>query len=184
MQREDRVKMKIGIVSDSHKKLELLKEAIDRLKKDGAEFLVHAGDIVLEESLELLEKSGLPYQAVIGNNDLHLIEVTDRYNLYKEPHYFKIGDIRAKLMHLPYYLNNDAELIIYGHTHYFFARLNNNTLYINPGEICARKKPLSEFAMAEYKNGQWSVDYYRKKMQPVQEEGYTVEKIETAKEEA
>ncbi|NPA73730.1 MAG: YfcE family phosphodiesterase [Epsilonproteobacteria bacterium] len=154
--------MKIGLVSDSHKRIDLLENAIDRLKEDGAEFLVHAGDIVLKESLDLLEKSSLPYHAVLGNNDIHLMEYTDRYNLFQEPHYFKIGDIKAKLMHLPYYLNNDAQVIIYGHTHYFFAQIKQGTLYVNPGEICGRKKPLSEFAMIEDNLDGWVVTYYSK----------------------
>ncbi len=162
--------MKIGIVSDSHKKIHLLKEAIDRLKKDGAEYLVHAGDIVLKESLDVLRDSKLPYQAVIGNNDIHLMEFINDYNLFQEPHYFKIGNIKTKLMHLPYYLNNDVELIIYGHTHYFFAKVNQGSLYINPGEICARKKPLSEFAMIENGDDFWTISYYKKDIYSPQEE--------------
>ncbi len=162
MQRKDRVRMKIGIVSDSHKKIDLLKEAIERLKNDGAEYLIHAGDIVLKESLDILKESKLPYQAVIGNNDTHLIKFLDDYNLFQEPHYFKIGNIEVKLMHLPHYLNNDAKLIIYGHTHYFDAKVEQGTLYINPGEICARKKPLSEFVMIENEDDFWMVNYYRK----------------------
>jgi len=156
--------MKIGIVSDSHKKIELLKDAIDRLKLDGAEFLIHAGDIVLEESLMLLEDSNLPYQAVIGNNDIHLIGVMRKYNLFKEPHYFKIEDIKVKLMHLPYYLNNDTDIIVYGHTHHFFAEIKEGSLYINPGEICARKKPISEFALVEKTKESWSVIHYQKEI--------------------
>jgi len=64
--------MKIGIISDSHKKINLLKEAIERLENDGAKYLVHAGDIVLKESLDLLQNCHIPYKAVIGNNDSQL----------------------------------------------------------------------------------------------------------------
>ena len=156
--------MKIGIISDSHRKIELLQNAIKRLKSDGAEFLVHAGDIVLEESLQLLENSGLPYQAVFGNNDFHLLSFADKYNIANEPHYFKIGKISAKLMHYPYYLNGDTDLVIFGHTHYFEAEYKNDTLYINPGEICARKKPVSEFALIEKGKESWSVYHYEKDM--------------------
>jgi len=156
--------MKIGVVSDSHKKVDLLRNAINRLKSDGAEFLIHAGDIVLEESLEVLKSSKLPYQAIFGNNDLHLLELAKRYNISNEPHYFKINGISVKLMHHPYYLNGDADLVVFGHTHYFEAEYKNSTLYLNPGEICARKKPISEFALIEYKDNKWKVFHYERDM--------------------
>lgn len=156
--------MKIGIVSDSHKKIELLQNAIKILKNDGAEFVIHAGDIVLEESLQLLEDSKLPYQAVFGNNDFHLLNLAGKYNIANEPHYFKIGNLSVKLMHYPYYLNGDSDLVVFGHTHYFEAEHKNNTLYINPGEICARKKSVSEFALIEKKDGTWNVFHYEKDM--------------------
>lgn len=168
--------MKIGVVSDSHKKIDLLKSAIDKFKKDGAKFIIHAGDIVLEESLELLENCGLPYQAVFGNNDMQLLGLAKNYNIANEPHYFKIDNISVKLMHYPYYLNNDTDLIVFGHTHYFECELKNDTLYINPGEICARKKPISEFALIENKSNSWKVWHYEKDMLK-EDLGYKIEEI-------
>ena len=154
--------MKIGIVSDSHKKIELLDNALKILKKDGAGFIIHAGDIVLEESLQLLKNSGLSYRAVFGNNDFHLLNLAGQYNIANEPHYFNIDNISVKLMHYPYYLNGDSELVVFGHTHYFEAEYKNSTLYINPGEICARKKPISEFALIEKKAQDWEVYHYER----------------------
>jgi putative phosphoesterase len=156
--------LRIGIVSDSHKKIGLLESALNILKDNGAEFIIHAGDIVLKESLDLLRSAGLPYQAVFGNNDIHLLGLAGNYNINSEPHYFNIGNISAKLMHYPYYLNNDTDLIVFGHTHYFECESKNNTLYINPGEICARKKPVSEFALIEKENDSWRVFHYEKDM--------------------
>ena len=156
--------MKIGIVSDSHKKTGFLKDAIDRLKADGANFLIHAGDIVLKEGLELLKESSLPYKAVFGNNDARLYEYAKEYDIDLEPYYFHIENIKVKLMHHPYYMMNDADLIVCGHTHYFKAEIQNGTLYINPGEICARKKPVSEFVMVEKTQKGWSLRVYTKEL--------------------
>ena len=60
--------MKIGILSDSHLKSGYTKD-VDFLKDEGCEYLIHAGDLCIEKNLELLEKSGLKYIAVFGNND-------------------------------------------------------------------------------------------------------------------
>lgn len=135
--------MKIGIISDTHKRIGRAKKAIELLVSEGVEYIIHAGDVVKEEILQLLEETQLPYKAVIGNNDYHLSEVMDRYNLYSEPHYFHIHETKFKLMHHPLYMAPDVDIIIYGHTHIYDCDYKNGTLFLNPGEVCARDKELS-----------------------------------------
>ena len=136
--------MKIGILSDSHLKSDYTKEVIDFLKEIKSDYLVHAGDLCVEKNLKLLEESELKYIAVFGNNDRYLVDLTSNYNIKQEPYYFKIKDTTFKLMHLPYYLTPDSDVVIFGHTHIFECDYKNNTLYINPGEVCAREKPSIE----------------------------------------
>ncbi len=152
----------LGILSDSHKKPDLTAEAIGELKAKGVQHLIHAGDFSLEQNLELLKQSGLPYTAVFGNNDNRLIEVASSYSIYKEPHYFKLDGIRFKLMHLPFYLSGDTEVVIYGHTHAFECEKRGKTLFLNPGELCARNKPVSEYAMLEVTVNEFRVHYFAK----------------------
>ena len=152
--------MKIGILSDSHTKTELHRDAIDHLTSLGVEYLLHAGDIMLEEHLQMLVDTGLPYACVYGNNDTSLISLHGTYNIYQEPHFFKIEDLRIKMMHLPYYMAADADLIVSGHTHIFEASLVKDKLFINPGEVCAREKPLSECALVIVKNNSFEVTHY------------------------
>ncbi len=154
--------MKIGIISDTHSKIKKTKKAIDRLLEDGAEFFIHAGDIVETEVLDMLEASGKKYIAVYGNNDAHLVAYHDKYNLVQEPYYFKLADTKFKLMHLPFYMNGDTEIVISGHTHFFHAEKKGDTLFLNSGEICARKKPISEFAMLEVTKENFFVTRYEK----------------------
>jgi uncharacterized protein len=61
--------MIIGILSDSHGKLDRLGQAIAVLKRRGAEAIVHCGDIGRPECLLMLAASGLPVYAVAGNMD-------------------------------------------------------------------------------------------------------------------
>jgi putative phosphoesterase len=155
--------MKIGILSDTHNKVKLAKITIDFLLSEGAEFLIHAGDIVEVEILELLQKSGLRYVAVYGNNDAHLVPYHNKYNLVQEPHYFKLANTRFKLMHLPFYMSPDADVIIFGHTHTFEVEFQNKTLYLNPGEVCARNKDFSECAMLNVEPTTFTLSYYTRK---------------------
>ncbi len=141
--------MKIGIISDTHKKYKKAKKAVEMLLKNGAEFIVHAGDIVEVDTLELLKNSTKKYVAVYGNNDAHLVTHNNDYNLVQEPYYFKLADTSFKLMHHPFYMTPDTEIVLYGHTHIFKSEFNNGTLFLNPGEACARNKPVSSCAMIE-----------------------------------
>ncbi len=154
--------MKIGILSDSHLKSDYTKEVIDFLKEIKSDYLVHAGDLCIEKNLLLLEESELKYVAVFGNNDRNLLNLTSSYNIKQEPYYFKIKDITFKLMHLPYYLSPDSEVVIFGHTHVFECDYKNKTLFINPGEVCAREKPLIECVQLEIKENEYIISRYFK----------------------
>ncbi len=152
--------MKIGVLSDSHFKVEYTKEVIDLLKENGAKYLIHAGDLCLEENLKLLEESGLTYVSVFGNNDMSLISISNKYNIKQEPYPFKIKETTFKLMHLPYYMTGDCDVVIFGHTHIFESEYKNNTLFLNPGEVCAREKPLVECVLLEIKDNEYIINYY------------------------
>ncbi|MCF6309490.1 MAG: YfcE family phosphodiesterase [Sulfurimonas sp.] len=152
--------MRIGVISDTHSKVKKAQRALDVLIKDGAEFIIHAGDIVEVETLELLKNCGLKYVAVYGNNDAHLATYHADFNLVQEPYFFKIADTKFKLMHLPFYMSPDADVVIFGHTHTFDSDFKGNTLFLNSGEVCARSKPVSEWAMLEVEKSEFKVTHY------------------------
>ena len=159
--------MKIGILSDSHLKSDYTKEVIDFLKEIKSDYLVHAGDLCVEKNLKLLEESELKYIAVFGNNDRYLLDLTSNYNIKQEPYYFKIKDTTFKLMHLPYYLTPDSDVVIFGHTHIFECDYKNNTLYINPAEVCAREKPSIECVQLEIKENEYIISRYFKNINEI-----------------
>lgn len=166
--------MKIGVISDTHSKVKKASRALNSLISDGAEFIVHAGDIVELETLELLRDSGLRYVAVYGNNDAHLAQYHGDFNLVQEPYLFKIADTTFKLMHLPFYMSPDADVVISGHTHTFESDFKGSTLFLNSGEVCARSKPVSEWAMLEVSESEFLVTHYTraKKSDTIQQKHY------------
>lgn len=168
--------LKLGVLSDSHTKTTLHQEAITHLLASGAEYILHAGDIMLEEHLQLLEDAPVPYTCVYGNNDTALISLSKQYNIFREPYYFKIENLKIKMMHLPYFMSADADIVIYGHTHMFECSKLGETLYLNPGEVCGREKPLSECAIVEINNGNYEVTHYFKEIN--KEEFWRERKIE------
>ena len=152
--------MKIGLLSDSHSKVAEAKNAIETLIENGAEFIIHAGDICRYETLEILKNCGKQYIAVYGNNDASLVQYHNEFNLVQEPYYFKLAETKFKLMHLPFYMTPDAEVVISGHTHMFHSEFKKGTLFLNPGEICMRNKDAVEFSMLEVTPKKFEVTYY------------------------
>jgi len=152
----------IGVLSDTHKRGDLQEKAIVHLKSKGAEYLLHLGDFELPANLETLANSGLPYASVFGNNDYALSGMASEYRVKKEPYYLKIKDTTIKMMHMPYYLSNDTNIVLFGHLHKFSVEFKNNTLFLNPGEVCARNKNLTECAIIEVSQDRYIVNYYFK----------------------
>ncbi|HIE34735.1 MAG TPA: YfcE family phosphodiesterase [Campylobacterales bacterium] len=143
--------MKIGIISDTHNRLDLTKETLSFLHSANIDLLIHAGDIGIDV-LNFLKSSNINYIAVLGNTDKDLLPFLGKENnLFREPYYFIFENKKFKLMHHPYYLSADSDVIIYGHTHHFKCE-KRASLYINPGEVCAREKARSECAIFDLKN--------------------------------
>ncbi len=151
-------------MSDTHKKLGRAKKAVDLLIQKGAEFIVHAGDIVRVELLEYLEEKNIRYVAVLGNNDFHLYNVADKFNIVTEPYYFKLANKTWKLMHYPKYMFPlDTDIIVYGHTHDVDITFNGKNLILNPGEVCARDHGFSTCMTLDIEENRYVVTlYYRK----------------------
>lgn len=155
--------MKIGIMSDSHRDTHHTRLFIEHLKDAGAEYLIHAGDLEIVENLQSLHESGLRYVSVFGNNDAPLGVHRDRFFIHKEPHYFAIGDLKIKLMHMPFYLSRDeADIIVYGHTHQVKFKYNDGLLVINPGEICARETDKHEALLLEVTDKRYIIRHFFK----------------------
>ncbi|MEA1916079.1 MAG: YfcE family phosphodiesterase [Campylobacterota bacterium] len=153
----------IGVISDTHKKFDYARKIIELFVEKKVDFIVHAGDIVDVDVLELIKNTKIKYVAVYGNNDAHLSKFHTKYNLVQEPHYFKFANKKFKLMHLPFYMTPDADIVIFGHTHVFECDFKNNTLFLNSGESCARKKELSEAVILHVDENRYDVTYYSKK---------------------
>lgn len=155
--------MKIGIMSDTHRKLGKAKRVIDYLAKEGVEYIIHAGDIVEIEVLEYIKEKNIEYKAVYGNNDSHLLKYQNDFNLVEEPYYFYLNKKKIKLMHKPYYLSADADIIIFGHTHDVHTEMNNGRLFLNPGETCGRDTDYSNFLILDIGEDKYKLNHYFRK---------------------
>ncbi|MCG7991406.1 MAG: metallophosphatase family protein [Candidatus Thiodiazotropha lotti] len=157
--------MKVCIVSDSHDHIPLLDAAVESAKADGAEAVLHCGDVVAPSTLHCLQKYGLPVHVIHGNNsgDLYtLARLANNDDSHIHYHGMDAGvELAGRkifLVHYPHYARamaatGDWDLVCCGHSHKLsFEQFTNikggSTHLVNPGTIGGVGKSPATFIMA------------------------------------
>ena len=142
--------MKLGILSDTHNLLR--PEVLAAL--DGADAILHAGDISRPEILERLREIA-PVHAVRGNADKEWAEelppMLD----------FSLDGLRICMTHKKKDLPQNPsawDLVVVGHSHQYSETRHSKTLILNPGSCGPRRfhQPIT-MAIAEYAEGRLQV---------------------------
>lgn len=129
--------MKILIVSDSHGRNTYLQKVIQQVSP--FDMLIHLGD--LEGSDQFLkERLNCPIEMVSGNNDYFT-------NIERDKEIY-IGRYKVMLTHGHRYKvnwgtdiikewarNNDAQIVMFGHTHVPQIDMSSDIIALNPGSI-------------------------------------------------
>lgn len=146
--------MKICILSDSHDRRDMLAAAVHDAKIDGAEAVLHCGDLVAPSTLHAIVPMGLPVHVIHGNNtgDLYYLsklahESGGQINYYGQDATVMLADRRVFIVHFPHYaramaLTGEFDLVCHGHDHR--ARIekiknvrDTETVVVNPGTVGA-----------------------------------------------
>ena len=130
----------VGVISDTHSLLR--PEAIAAL--EGADLILHAGDIGKPEVLEEL-RAIAPVIAVRGNNDRG-----DWAAAIPERETVKIEQVSVHVLHIVRELNLDPKttgvrVVVSGHSHQPKIEAREDVLFLNPGSAGPRrfKLPIS-----------------------------------------
>jgi uncharacterized protein len=144
--------MKVCIVSDSHDHRLLLEAAVRAAKAEGAEAVLHCGDVVAPSTLSVLKPLGLPVHVIYGNNSGDLYMMTriasapaNQVTFYGQDAGVELGGRRIFLVHYPHYARamattGDWDLVCCGHDHEARIELLDNikggrTPVVNPGTV-------------------------------------------------
>ncbi|HUU29693.1 MAG TPA: metallophosphoesterase [archaeon] len=139
--------MIIGIVSDSHDNVPMLKRAVEHFNASHCGLVIHAGDLVAPFSMAVLDKLDCPFRAVYGNNDgekvgLKMKAAAVGGSIEEPPIVVKAANLRIAALHdcNDWQLEarkHDAEVVVFGHTHDVLlerAAGADRPVGINPGE--------------------------------------------------
>ena len=137
--------MKIGVMSDSHDRMTMIRSAVVIFKNRGVEYIIHAGDFISPITFDYMKDIDVPFIGVFGNNDGEKSFLKKRYHNIGELHerlfVGKIAGLKFIVIHENDLVDSiaksgDYDVVVYGHTHKVDVRKVEKTLVVNPGEVC------------------------------------------------
>ena len=138
--------MIIGVTGDTHNNLKNIKKICSIFNENRTDLVFHTGDISLPKSLLAFRELKCPMKALIGNNDVDektdLKEAAKNFNcnIFEEPHYEKLDNVKIVVLHHPDLITSEMlennDLILHGHTHRYRLEKIQKSIIFNPGE-CA-----------------------------------------------
>jgi len=144
----------IGLMSDSHDNLIAINRAISLFNQVDCSLVIHAGDIIAPFAARELRKLKCPVKAVFGNCDGEkegLVKVfKDLGEIKPAPLALTHDNRRLIVSHYP--LEDppeEAEVMVFGHTHRAQVSQDGNCLVINPGETGGWVKGVSTVVLLD-----------------------------------
>ncbi len=141
--------MRIGILSDTHDRLEMVDAAVGRLNTEQVDLVLHAGDYISPFVVPRLANLRSPMIGVLGNNDgdHHLLRERfaghEHLSLRGAFAAVTAGGMDIGLLHgddrelLQALIRQKAfDVVVCGHTHQAEVSEPGGVLVINPGEAC------------------------------------------------
>jgi putative phosphoesterase len=132
------VTLKVALMSDSHDNLPNIRKALFAFNEMGAEFLLHAGDVIAPFAAKEVMKWFGPFAVVYGNNDGErrgLAQVID--GICEPPRRIELDGKTVILAHAIEQAEQSvvasADAVVVGHTHEPSVE-SGDSLVINPGE--------------------------------------------------
>lgn len=144
--------MKVCIVSDSHDRGPMLAAAVAEAKNQGAEAVIHCGDLIGTNTLKATLALGLVVHAVHGNNLGDPVAIArlacnsdGQFHYYGQDADLVLADRRIFVTHYPHYGHamacaGDHDLVCCGHSHVPKLAQQANihggaTWLVNPGTV-------------------------------------------------
>lgn len=140
--------MIVGVISDTHDRLRLIDEAVQRLNEENVELVLHAGDYVAPFVVSHFKPLKAPLIGVFGNNDGDRVLLKKKFaelgaDLRGSFAFILVDGLRIALLHgdqieLMRSLSEleSHDVLINGHTHVMKIYRKGKTLVINPGAVC------------------------------------------------
>lgn len=150
---------KILVVSDTHGEYRNVVNLIQNIA--GLDYMIHLGDHA-EDADYISDITGIKVLSVLGNNDYYSFGAVQERLVFNEGrfrilavhgHRQAVGFNLSRLTELA--MQEDADLVLYGHTHFYNEEIHNGMVFLNPGSPTIprdydRKKTVAILNLGEY----------------------------------
>jgi len=153
--------MIIGLISDTHDNLQQIEKATSYLNSRGVQIVLHAGDYCSPFTVAKFKTLNCKLIGVLGNNDREELlkkcfNETQNCEIHGRFAQINTGDYKIALLHgdetkllITLVYSQKFNAVIYGHTHNKNIEHRENTLIINPGELCGHLTGKSTLAILD-----------------------------------
>ena len=153
--------MKIGVMGDSHGNIDYVRQAAEYMMEAETEYIIHVGDDYSDARiLDILPVSVIKvpgvYEAAYQDTSVpnRLVEEIAGLKVMithtKDSHR---NDLPNDKMPEEYIASRKVDIVIFGHSHSFYAKLEGGVLMVNPGHLKADdKKGEATFAILDINN--------------------------------
>jgi len=154
--------MKIGIMSDSHGNIEYVRQAAEYMMEAEVEYIIHLGDDYYDARIldvlpvNVLKVPGI-YEAVYQDAAVQnrLVEEIAGLRILithtKDSHR---NDLPGDKMPEEFIVSRKVDIVLFGHSHSFYAKLEGGILMVNPGHLRTDdKKGEATFALLDINSG-------------------------------
>ena len=135
-------------MSDTHDRLRLIDQAVERLNEENVELVLHAGDFVAPFVVSAFKQLKSPLIGVFGNNDGDRKLLKKKFaelgaDIRGEFAFVVVDGLRIGLLHgdqtelMRSFLELESyDVLVCGHTHVEKTYRKRRMLVINPGAVC------------------------------------------------
>lgn len=151
--------MKIGVIADTHDRLEKIEKAVAFFNSNDLDLIIHAGDYIAPFTARIFADLQIKMAGIFGNNDGDKKELIKAYkgiaDIHEPPYRFNVEKKSIVVVHLNKHLDllfDNNDIVIYAHTHqYEVTSKKDNKLLINPGECCGYLSGMSSVVIMDTK---------------------------------
>jgi putative phosphoesterase len=155
--------LKVAVISDTHDRLSKITRVVEMLNQMDIDLVVHCGDYSAPFAVKPYANLKPQMIGIYGNNDAEKSLIASHFKqigkeLRGEFGKITLGKKEGIMIHghnnelLEALIESNAfDIIFYGHTHQSRIELKDDTLILNPGEVCGYLTGESTFAVLETK---------------------------------
>ena len=153
--------MIVGLIADTHDRLQMVDKAIKKLNEMKVELVLHAGDYIAPFVIPRFKELKATLIGVFGNNDGDHELLKKRFSelsLEMRGNFaeLNVDGLKIALLHgheeelLKALVNSEGfDVVVHGHTHKAETYRKGKTLVVNPGEVCGYLSGKSTIALLD-----------------------------------